>query len=115
MHTLRIAARTLLQRPGLTLLVVVTLALGLGANAAIFGIIDALVLRPFPAAETEGLVMLTETAPGENYRQESVAPADFLDWKRQTDVFAHLSAFEWWDVNLVGRDAPERVQGHYVS
>ncbi len=115
MHTLRVAARTLLQRPGLTMLVVVTLALGLGANAAIFGIIDALVLRPFPAAETEGIVMLTETAPGENYRQESVAPADFLDWKRQTDVFAHLSAFEWWDVNLVGRDAPERVQGHYVS
>ncbi len=64
MHTLRVAARTLLQRPGLTLLVVVTLALGLGANAAIFGIIDALVLRPFPAAETEGIVMLTETAPG---------------------------------------------------
>jgi putative ABC transport system permease protein len=115
MHTFRVAARTLLQRPGLTLLVVVTLALGLGANAAIFGIIDALVLRPFPAAESEGIVMLSETAPGENFRQESVAPADFLDWKRQTDVFAHLSAFEWWDVNLVGRDAPERVQGHYVS
>ncbi|HEX5761219.1 MAG TPA: ABC transporter permease [Thermoanaerobaculia bacterium] len=114
-HETVVAARSLLKRPGLTLLVVVTLALGLGANAAIFGVIDALVLRPFPAAETERLAVLAETSPGAAFRQFTVAPANFLDWKRQSDVFEHLSAIDWWDVNLVGRDEPERVQGFFVS
>jgi putative ABC transport system permease protein len=47
--------------------------------------------------------------------RETTSPANFLDWKRQTDVFERLAAFEWWDVNLVGRDEPERVQGFFVS
>ncbi len=115
MPTLHVATRSLLKRPGLTSLVVLTLALGLGANAAIFAIIDALVLRPFPAADTERIVTVAQTAPDSQWRRGTVAPANFLDWRRQADVFAHLAAFDWWDVNLVGRDQPEHVQGFFVS
>jgi hypothetical protein len=105
MRTFRLAARSLLKQPGMTALVVLTLALGLGANAAVFAIIDALVLRPYPAAETERLVVLAETSPTTAWRKATVSPANFLDWRRQADAFEHLAAFDWWDANLVGHDA----------
>jgi putative ABC transport system permease protein len=113
---LRQAVRTLLKRPALSALVVITLALGLGANAAIFQVADALLLRPFTIPDVDRIVMVSETSPSiGNDTQETVSPANFLDWKRQTDVFEHLAAFEWWDVNLSGGDEAERVPGFAVS
>ena len=112
----RYALRSLRKRPAMTVTVMLTLALGLGANASIFAIIDALVLRPFPFADVDRLAMVTEIPPGGSLdRQESVSPGNFLDLKRQTDVFQYFAAFEWWDANLVGRGEPERVQGFHVS
>jgi putative ABC transport system permease protein len=113
----RYAARTLWKRPGLSALVILTLALGLGANAAVFGMIDALLLRPFAIPDVDRVVMVAETSPqdGAGGPRESVSPANFLDWKRQTDVFERLAAFQWWDVNLAGVEDPERVSGFLVS
>ena len=112
----RHAVRMLIKRPALSALVVMTLALGLGANAAIFALIDSVVLRPFTVPNLDRLVLVTETSPSDGIGgQESVSPANFLDWKRQADVFDRLSAFEWWDVNLSGGDEPERVAGFFVS
>jgi putative ABC transport system permease protein len=112
----RHAIRALLKRPATTAIVVVTLALCLGANAAIFAIIDSLVIRPFRFAESERIAFAVQTEPdGGDFRQETTSPANFLDWRRQVTTIEHLSAFAYWDVNLVGRDEPERVQGFRVS
>jgi putative ABC transport system permease protein len=92
-----------------------TLALGLGANAAVFNIIDALVLRPFPLPDVDRLMMLSETGPQIEYRREAVSPANFLDWRQRADTMQHLSGMEWWDANLITKQEAERVQGYWVS
>jgi putative ABC transport system permease protein len=112
----RHAIRSLLKRPSTTAIVVMTLALCLGANAAIFAIVDALVIRPFRFAEPERIAFAIQTQPdGADFRQETVSAANFLDWRRHVTTIEQLSAFAYWDVNLVGRDEPERVQGFRVS
>ncbi len=112
---LRYGARSLLKRPGVTGIVALTLALGLGANAAVFNIIDALVLRPFPLPDVDRIMMLSETGPQIEYRREAVSPANFLDWRQRADTMQHLSGMEWWDANLITKQEPERVQGYWVS
>jgi len=113
----RFALRSLLKRPALTGAAAMTLALGLGANAAVFGIIDALVLHPYNMPAVERIVTVSETAPNKSdTRRETVSPANFLDWRRDlAGTIDHLTAMEWWDVNLVGRDEPERALGFRVS
>lgn len=109
------AGRSLLKRPLLTLTVTLTLGLGLGANAAIFNLIDRLVLHPFVALDPDQVVMMAETGPGLDYRREAVSPANFLDWRAAADTLTQLSAFVWWDANLVERGDPERLQGTLVT
>ena len=113
----RQALRTLLKRPVLSLLVVLTLALGLGANAAIFQVVDALLIRPFTLAGVDRIVMVTQTGPDVGIdTQETVAPANFADWKSQTtEVFEGLAAFGWWDVNISSPTEAERVPGFAVT
>jgi putative ABC transport system permease protein len=117
MMDLKLAMRALIKRPLLTSAVVLTLALGLGTNAAIFKMIDALVVRPFSFRDVDKIVMLVESVPNDGSRRETVAPANFVDWKRRSagGALERLAAFEWWDVNLMGRDVPERALGFYVS
>src|SRR5829696_4382336 len=89
---LRYGARMFLKQPGFTLIAVLTLALGIGANTAIFSVVNAVLLRPLPFAEPERLVWLWDTQP-----QLPTAPAslpDFLDWKGQNQSFEHLAAFQ---------------------
>jgi putative ABC transport system permease protein len=112
----RHAVRTLVKRPALSSLVVLTLALGLGANATIFQVIDALILRPFTMPDLDRLVMVAETgADMQGDAQETVSPANYLDWRKQADVFEGLGAYEWWDVNFAGEHEAERVPAFYVS
>jgi putative ABC transport system permease protein len=113
----RYALRGIWKRPGLSALVVLTLALGLGANAAIFGVVDALLLRPFTIPNLDRIAMVAEAAPddGLGNATATVSPANFLDWRKQATSFARLAAFQWWDVNLAGIDEPERVAGFFVS
>ena len=112
---LRFALRTLVKQPGLTLIVVVTLALGIGANASVFGLIERMVLDPFPIPNVDRMVMVAEPTPGSIFLKDTVSPADFLDIAAETHTLSAVAAYEWWDVNLSGRDEPERVQGFYVS
>ena len=111
----RHAIRAIVKRPALACILILTLALGLGANAAVFAMIDALVLRPFTMRDVDRVVLLSHTREDDPDRRETVSAADFRDWKRQSDVFAHLAAFDWWEANLVGRDEPEAVLGFKVS
>ena len=112
---IRHSIRGIVKRPALAGILILTLALGLGANAAIFALIDALVLRPFTMPDVDRIVMVTHTRDEELYKQESISPADFIDFKKQTDVFERFGAYEWWDANIVGRDEPEAVSGFRVS
>ena len=86
LNDVKYAWRALLKRPLLTATVAMTLALGLGANAAIFNLIDRLVLRPFPAIDPDNVVMIAETGPRLSYRRETTSPANFLDWRVSADT-----------------------------
>ena len=113
---LRYALRTALKRPSTSAVIVLTLALGLGANAAIFAVVDALVLRPFAFPDIGRLAVVSETSPeNPEGRQQNVAPANFLDWKKEASAFEQLGAMGWWDVNLTAAEDPQRVAGFFVS
>ena len=111
----RHAWRSIATRPVLSATIVITVGLGLGANAAVFSMIDALVLRPYTLRDVDRVALLFYDRPNNIDRQDSVSAADFIDIKRQSDVFERLSVFEWWTANLVGIDEPENVLGFKVS
>ncbi|HXI29597.1 MAG TPA: ABC transporter permease, partial [Vicinamibacterales bacterium] len=113
----RYAVRSLLKRPTTTATIVLTLALGIGANAAVFGVVDAMLLHPFVMKDVDRIVMPVTTSPRWSGHRETVSAADFLDWRRDLSggSIEHLAAADWWDANLVGRDEPERVLGFRVS
>jgi putative ABC transport system permease protein len=113
----RFALRTLVKRKGVSLLLVSTLALGLAANAVIFNVLDAVVLRAFSFPNQERLVRVHETGRDFNgIDLSNVAPANLLDWQAQTTgVFGDLVALLWWDASLRGRESAERIQGYRVG
>jgi putative ABC transport system permease protein len=113
----RHALRALAKRPGTSLLLVATLAVGIAANAVIFSSLDALLLRPLGFPNLPRLVRLFETSPTTPaYDRSNVAPGNFHDWREQgRDVLADLVALEFWDANLIGSEVPERVPGQRVS
>src|SRR5262245_8603541 len=114
---LRAALRGLLARPALSLFLVLTLAVGLSASGTIFGLVDALVLRPLPFKGMDSLVMAWETYPSRDpFDRWTVAPANFLDWKDATpDAFETLVAMDGWATSITGRDVPEQVEAFRVS
>jgi putative ABC transport system permease protein len=109
------AVRTMWQRPGFTAVAVVTMALGIGANSAIFTVVNAVVLRPLPFADPAKIVLLSENNFSKGWNQFAVAPANFLDWRDQTRSPAEISAFRGRSYNLTGRGEPERLAGAAVS
>jgi putative ABC transport system permease protein len=112
---LRLALRGFRKRPLQTALVVLTLAVGLAANAAIFSMLDALVLRSFDFPNQSRLVRVWETTPSQpDYERFTVAPANFHDWAA-SGALEPLVAIDWWESNLRGRELPERVEGFRVS
>src|SRR5215475_10136221 len=112
---LRYGMRTLLKNPGFTLIAVITLALGIGANTAIFSVTSALVLRPFDFHDLDRLVWVYETAPQRGNDFSGMAPADFADLRRQQKGFADLAAFRMSNSNLTGVGEPERVRNSEVT
>jgi putative ABC transport system permease protein len=117
LQELLIAGRALRRQPLVTGIVLGTLALGLGANAATFGMIDRLMLRPFAIPGVERLVMAAEIEAADRFNEgrESVAPATFIEWRRQTSSLDDLAAFVWSEVNLSDGDRPEVVLSHRVT
>jgi putative ABC transport system permease protein len=112
---LRYATRSLRKHWGLTLLAVMTLALGLGANTAVFSVADGFLFKPVPLPQSERLAMLAQLDPHQTRDTSNVSPADFEDWKKQSSSFERLSAFTSDDINLTGAGTPEKVQGILVS
>ena len=110
---LRYGIRGLLKRPGFTAVAIVTLALGIGANTAIFSVVNAVVLRPLPYAEPDRLVTLWETIPGSDRR--SVAPGNFFDWRSQNETFQDMAATFNGNFNLTSDGEPERIDGATIT
>lgn len=105
---LHYGARTLLRNPGFALIAIVTLALGIGANTAIFSVVHTTLLQPLPYAHPEQLVELrqTESAPGDY----PLTGEDYLDWRAQNSTFRDMSLYSWpIGMNASGAEAPEAV------
>jgi predicted permease len=110
---LRFALRMLGRHPGFTAVALLTLALGIAANTAIFSVVDAVLFEPLPYAEPERLTLVWSRRP--DRPRETVSPADFLDWRAQNEVFEGLAGFAQVSFNLAGDGAPERLRGASVS
>jgi predicted permease len=115
LHDLRYSASTLLKSPGFVITVTLILALGIGANTTIFSVVNAVLMRPLPYEAPDRIVMIWETNQSQAVPRSIVSPANFLDWKQQSDVFDHLSAFRFWYYTVTGGGDPERYQGAGVS
>jgi putative ABC transport system permease protein len=113
-HDLRYGARMLMKKPGFTLIAVMTLALGIGANTAIFSIVNAVLLKSLPFAEPDRLIRLFESNPQRGWPEFSASAPNFKDWQRQQSVFEQLAALELWAFNLTEGE-PERVAGTRVT
>jgi len=112
---IRYGIRGLAKRPVLTIIAIVTLGLGIGANSAIFSTINALLLKPLPFPDPERIVAVWEKVPSRGMERNEVAMANYLDWNAQSQAFEHLGFYRWWSTNLTGSDSPERVQGFLVT
>ena len=112
---IRYGVRTLLKTPGFTAVAVIALALGIGANTAIFSVVNAVLLRPLPFQQSEQLVMVWEKRAQLGRERNPVSPPDFNDWRAQNQVFEDMAAFSGQGFNLGAGTEPERIQGAGVS
>src|ERR1044072_8187125 len=113
LNDLRFTFRSLLRNSGFTVVVLLTLALSIGAATAVFSVVNAVVFRPLSFHNPDQLVIIWETEP--QLEKAPVTPADFLDWRERNQVFQHVAAYKSQSLNLTGQDEPERVRGVAVS
>ena len=102
---IRGAFRALLHQPLVGAIVIVTLALGLGANIATFGMIDALILRPFTIPEVDRLVMFSENSADDPFPTGTTSPENARAYEQVSRTLEGVAAYGWWDVNLAGSNA----------
>jgi len=115
LHDLRYAARTQLKNPAFTIVAVITLALGIGANTAIFSVVNTVLLRPLPYKDPDRLMMVWEEASKHGYPRDTPTAANFVDWRDQNQVFEGMAAMLEASFNLTGTGDPERLEGNRVS
>src|SRR5271165_1686235 len=115
LQDLRYGLRMLLKNPGFTVLAVLALALGIGANTAVFSVAVAFLRKPVALPNLDRLVMLLSLPPGETMNFSSVSPADYLDWKAQSHSYEEIAVWKYNDVNLTGTGDPEKLIGAFVS
>ena len=96
----KFAIRAMWKAPGLSTAGIIALAMGIGANTAIFSLADALLFKPLSVPDDRGVEVLTETPPGKPDLPNTVAPANYLDWASQNRSFEQMAAFEWWGMAL---------------
>ena len=113
LQDLRYGVRRLADDAGLTIVAVLTLALGIGANTAIFSVINAVLLRPLPYHDPTRLVVMGERTP--EFDDMSVSCPNFLDWQKENRSFQSLGAYRWGDYDLTGSGVPEHLGAKMVS
>jgi putative ABC transport system permease protein len=114
-QNLRYGVRGLWKNPGFTVIAILSLALGIGANTAIFSLINAVLLRPLPFADPERLVLVWEDATFAGFPRNTPAPANYVDWKAQNHTLEDMAALDWRSFNLTGDGDPEKVEAYGVT
>lgn len=112
---IRLGIRQLRRNPLVAAITILGLALAIGANAALFSLANAILLRPLRFADSERLVILTEAYPERGLEGVRAAPAKYLDWKRESRSVEHFVAYEIFPLSLTGTDSPEQLQVGSVS
>src|SRR5688572_7974355 len=112
---IRYGVRSLMKRPALALIAIFTLAVGIGANSAIFSAVNALLINPLPFSEPDRILAIWETQPSRGVVRNEVSMANYLDWRSQNQTFEKLGLYRWWSPNLTGLDTPERIQAFLVT
>jgi putative ABC transport system permease protein len=117
LQDIRHGVRSLIKTPGFTAVAIIVLGLAIGANTAIFTVVNAVLLRPLPYFNSDRLVMLWETNPRFQIGIDTlpVTPGTFMDWQEQSSVFEQVSALGAGHLNLSGSGEPERISGASVS
>jgi predicted permease len=110
---LRYGFRTLCKNPGFTAVAMLALALGIGANTAMFSVVNGVLLRPLSYPDPDRLLIIFETSP--EFSRSSVAYPNYLDWRRERRAFTDMGAYRSDDFNFTGAGQPEHVSGEYVS
>jgi predicted permease len=112
---IRFGFRQLLSKPGFALIAVLSLALGIGANTAIFSLVDAVLLRPLPFHDPDRLVMVWEDATKIGFPRNTPAPANYADWRSQNQVFEDMAAITGRSYNLADEGEPEKIDAQAVT
>src|ERR1017187_5751556 len=115
LRDLRYALRTLRKMPSFTIVAVLVLALGIGANTAIFSVVNSVVLRPLPYPGADRLAMIWETDLKDGIKREGPSAPNFLDWKEQSQSFEDMSLLEVGTGTLTGEGEPEQIVGLRVT
>jgi putative ABC transport system permease protein len=115
LQDVRYGLRMLAKNPGFTAVAILTLALGIGANTAIFTVINAVLLKPLPFPHPDRLVQIWETDPRLGFDRDTVSPYNFRDWQSQSHDFAAMAAYEHEHFSLTGRELPVGLGGLRVS
>jgi predicted permease len=115
LQDLRYAARQLRNNPGFALVTILVLALGIGANAAVFAVINTVLLRPLSFPDPDQLVQVWESNPSHGRVQDVVSPYNFLDWQKQSKTLSALAVYEYESLALTTRAAPARMDAAFVS
>ncbi len=110
LQDLRYGVRTLTKKPAFSIIAVITLALGIGANSAIFSVVNAVLLRPLPFPESERIAVLEGINPSKGITQSNMSVPDFADWQNQNHVFEQVAGFISGNVFLAGGEEAERVR-----
>jgi len=112
LQDLRFGLRTLFKSPGFAIVALATVAVGIGANAAIFSIVDGVLLKPSPFKEVDRMVRVLEKPPGGG--RNGISTLNYLDWEKQDTVFEYIAAQRWGSVSLTGVETPVQVQCEQV-
>jgi predicted permease len=115
LQDLRYSLLMLRKRPGFTLIIVITLALGIGANTAIFSVVDTVLLRPLPYKEPERIALVEQDMPRLGFYHGGVSSAELLDYIAGNETFAEMAGYSILSLNLTGEGEPRRIQAARVS
>src|SRR5690348_6021259 len=116
LQDIRYGLRILAKNPGFTAVAIVTLALGIGANTAIFSVVNEVLLKPLPYQNPNRLVVVSEQNPEHGWYRNIVSAANFVDWRKQTRVFTEMAAADVQEsYMLTGAGEPEELSGQRVT
>src|SRR5258708_7649194 len=112
---LRFGVRTLRRSPGFAACAILALALGIGANVAVFSVVDSMLLRPLQFRDADRLVQVSEDGSSLGFPHNTPAPANFVDWKQRNHVFEDMAALQGVIYAITGDGPPEQVEGNPVT